>query len=1024
MAEESTEYPHFLDDVLKEQGYHLFIRALSLLNTACKDIDDKLWQQILTKKEARNYAIYHFTKPTGIGWNYLISYTYAHREYIPWSPIVIMLITDALHAWTRHTHEGETSRSAGLMALYLYQLAEDTEYHYRLGDEKIDRIVDAILNSSKEILPELTAILETVIAKEAIGHRELYSDLCEHLLSNTLNCGTMCVASPELVFQLAKSFWLEHEVPKEYQFHSPNISADFGLRNHMEHEYYPESAFQTPTFALLQAAPVKAIDFIIELFDTVTEAYKNSSLNTKYAECSEMEIVFPNGDRTIQIVSGRLWQMYRGTSVAPNLLESVLMALERWLYFWIPEVPDDLANRVCIRLLSKSHSAAITAVVTSMVTAYPDKLFPITCILLHTKEIFLLDIARQTKERDSDFLKGLNPSNKLYDDERIRSNALPFRKKRLEDIILDYQLGDSTLTEGDHQKRIQRLYKAIDEAFGQLEHLEESYQFALYRMDLRKMRLVREQTEKETRMALVSDLPENLVQVRQMSQESAKNDDRYIQLFLWSQSRFKNESEQYQKYARYEANPQSALTEALSLLSEPCSFQIDNSIIIYISAVLLIDFEDQLDGDSVQICIDIIVNCLRTVIEEQRTRSIGGGTEAAIAALPALITHCTKITLPDSPAILLLLLMCDWGKQRDWAVKAFREKVWRIDTALAQNMLIAFVLLKPGYDQEVSKHDGISPFKFLETNDSLLKPIFEQQESEMPTDFSKLSETALQTLNLLLPTNTSLARIVLSATGKLFWPKFFADRRRSRSEHDFRDMDQERAYLNWLAEYLLCVTEQEQSDIVRELTPYLAVSDMMNDLLTCIIMREDHLKKPQAFWPLWNQLFQIVEGFCAKKKDTLLRIRERDFDRYYGGELDKILTTYLLAFPWWKDNAHSWHTLREEDASFFTKVATKLGYHPGTLYSVARVLNIIGYSYLDQGIKWLAIIIRGNPHLKDRSLEINTEYYIEEYVQRFIASKRTDIKCSPELRRDTLDVLSFLVNRGSTCGFMLSESIC
>lgn len=182
--------------------------------------------------------------------------------------------------------------------------------------------------------------------------------------------------------------------------------------------------------------------------------------------------------------------------------------------------------------------------------------------------------------------------------------------------------------------------------------------------------------------------------------------------------------------------------------------------------------------------------------------------------------------------------------------------------------------------------------------------------------------------------------------------------------------------------------------------------------------------KPQSFWHLWKGLFETVERLCIKEKDRLLRVRDRDIDQYYGGELDEILTTYLLAFPWWRDCTHSWHTLRREDAGFFAKVAVRLGYHPGTLYSIARVLNTIGYDYLDQGIKWLAGVVRDNPHLWNSSLEVNTDYYIEEYAQRFITTKRTCIKHSPELRRDVLDVLSFLVDRGSTCGFMLRENIC
>jgi len=436
MSEKNSEYLSCLDNILKENEFRLLVRALTLINTACKVVDDELWQLILTKGEAKSQNVYHFTKPSGLGWDYLIPYVYNNRKQILWSPIVIVLSVDVLYAWTMHSKHGNTTRYAGLLALYLYTLAKGSEYRYRLGDMKISQIVDVILNSAFEILPELTGIFETVVEKKTNGNSELYSDLCEQALSSIFNCGAMCVAAPDLVFKLAKHFWLNHEPKENYGFHTPNISADFDLNNHLDHEYYPESAFKTPTFTLLKTVPVKTIDFIIELFNTVSEAYENSSLNKNYSECFKIDVISPNGERIKQVASNRLWQIHRGTSVAPDLLKSILMALERWLYFWIPETTKEKACDVCIRLLSKSRSSAITAVVTSIVTAYPDKLFSIACILLHTRKIFLLDIDRLINESHSNFLKGGIPSNKLYDDERIESNARSFRKKRLEDISL------------------------------------------------------------------------------------------------------------------------------------------------------------------------------------------------------------------------------------------------------------------------------------------------------------------------------------------------------------------------------------------------------------------------------------------------------------------------------------------------------------------------------------------------------------------------------------------------------------
>ena len=102
----------------------------------------------------------------------------------------------------------------------------------------------------------------------------------------------------------------------------------------------------------------------------------------------------------------------------------------------------------------------------------------------------------------------------------------------------------------------------------------------------------------------------------------------------------------------------------------------------------------------------------------------------------------------------------------------------------------------------------------------------------------------------------------------------------------------------------------------------------------------------------------------------------------------------------------------------------KLGYHPAVIYSIAYVLNTIGYCYTDFGIKWLADLIINNDHLKNCNLPVNTQYYIEEYTQHFCSKNRNKLKSDAEIKNALIAVLSFLVDRGSTCGYMLREHYC
>jgi hypothetical protein len=394
LSADNSEYTVHLDRALKEDGFKLYTRALGLLNTSCRIIDDTLLKQFLSVKEIRTNNVLRFTKPSGFGWKYLIAFSYKQRDSIPWSLQIGDRVTEVLYAWARNENTGETTRYAGLLALYLYKQSRCSEYLYRHNNEILLKIIDSVLCSAEEILPELASIFEEVINNKSLGHREPYSDLCNRLLSSAFNCGRMCVAAPDLVIRLAKCFWLEDTTKRERYYNLPRDNSDFGICEHMENDYFPASAFQTPIFYLLQAEPIKTIDFIIELIDTTTQIYKNSSLNNKYRECVEIEISFQNGDRIKQIASQRLWLIHRGTSVAPYLLQSVLMALEHWLYNWIGQASNEMACQVCMRILSKSHSVAMTAVIAGMVVAYPEKLFAVACVLISAKEIFHLDIIR------------------------------------------------------------------------------------------------------------------------------------------------------------------------------------------------------------------------------------------------------------------------------------------------------------------------------------------------------------------------------------------------------------------------------------------------------------------------------------------------------------------------------------------------------------------------------------------------------------------------------------------------------
>ncbi len=143
--------------------------------------------------------------------------------------------------------------------------------------------------------------------------------------------------------------------------------------------------------SLLRHFPKETLDFIVAFTNKTVACYAKSDLD---GQIEEVNVVIDNIQVTKQYISTRLWCMYRGTQVAPDLLESIHMALEKWLLDYAKSASQDNLEMVCKYLIRNSRSASITAVVVSVVLANPQKLFNIAAILFQTKEFFLYDTSR------------------------------------------------------------------------------------------------------------------------------------------------------------------------------------------------------------------------------------------------------------------------------------------------------------------------------------------------------------------------------------------------------------------------------------------------------------------------------------------------------------------------------------------------------------------------------------------------------------------------------------------------------
>jgi len=172
---------------------------------------------------------------------------------------------------------------------------------------------------------------------------------------------------------------------------------------------------------------------------------------------------------------------------------------------------------------------------------------------------------------------------------------------------------------------------------------------------------------------------------------------------------------------------------------------------------------------------------------------------------------------------------------------------------------------------------------------------------------------------------------------------------------------------------------------------------------------EDKLDKYEEFWIVWNAFYERIVEICKRES------------RYHYTK--EILHNYLLAWPYWKEDAKEWHTLKEREKSFYKKVVEDIGYHPSVLYSISKILCEIGSNYIDDGIFWIGDILQKNNQLISEELETDTIYYIENVIRRYILTNRQTIKKSLQIKNQVIVILNFLVEKGSVTGYLLREDI-
>lgn len=1025
-------------DKLLSDDCSLLKKVCLLIRIGCKEVNTDIFENIGLKNMNILSMEYVLTRPRGDGWKALILFIWDNKD--KFLKDAINFVLPVLNDWNSNHRSGETTRLSSLLALEYYETIVKNDTYYARDDDFTKNLFHTIIFGAEEIKQELSSIIDLVVSNGWRNHNDPYHSLCGYILSK-MECATVAQVIPEKVIDLARLYWTHVPPEDEYYYPGTDIDHYFGIE-HISQDYFPASAYQTPIYGLLGANLYKTLDFIIEFSNYAAEEYINSSLaENEY----EMVRVWISEDKQVeQYMSNRLWCVYRGTQVNSDILESINMALEKFLIERGKNTPNETLEKILLNILSRSNSAVLTAIVVSVVAALPDKTFNVAKVLFKTKELFLYDTSRyvldRTHKSQLTSLKdnfGINRNNELHEDERIKACDDRHRKFSLEHIMLQYQLfRQEEINEQDSIERSEEIWRILDAHYEQLpgaeneSHDDKTWRLYLARMDRRKMSLEAKETEEGFYIDFNPEIDDELRQYSEVALEELNEPYKNTRLMLWASDRLYGR-EGYEKYEEYEQDPLLALKEVKTVWSELTSGKESASTLFNRSlpsdtcTVLLRDFIDKLDNDALQFCRDIIFSYASLFTKEGYRYQTIDGVLPAISILPVLHKKFAD-DRADIKALMILALMrsdpigmMGGARFNSVPINALRV-IWAEDYDSALAIYIGYLVLAKKHEtlfEEFRKSEykngnynlDLGSFwqSFFDKTSDILEKIADGSITDhIIDDLDSYEIGILSTAFQLVPLPSNCAKEIpyTKSLIEIIASKILSDDREHRidylTKHNF---------LEWYTKYVL---HSEISEIPGHLTPFtteFSISEGTVDLIKEFVSSEDRSGRSDNFWKVWN-LF----------KDNIISSAIDKPSYHYS---NKVIEAYMLASTQWKDNAASWRALTSDRQVFFENLTEKIGGNEAYLYSLSKLLCGIGSSYLNSGVFWLSKAIRNNNISLSKDYRDNTIWYLEKVTRKYVFLNRDKARRNTKVNTALLCIFDYLIDNGSVVGYLLREDI-
>jgi len=860
-------------------------------------------------------------------------------------------------------------------------------------------------------------------------------------------------AMPEVLVSIATEYLLcsEDELRQDWGGSSDlELETLFGIKYGRSRDFFPASAYRGPLLPLLRYHPRRGLDFIIGVFNHSAEWYAHPRVRSEYVEPPvEMELTFSDGTSRTQWCNDRLWNLYRGTSVGPCALQSLLMALERWLLEFAEARPREL-DGVLLQILRQSNSAALAAVVASVATAFPHSAGEALLVLLRSAWCILLDWHRLMHESQALSrlpLPRLDSRNKVYEEERKEADASPHRSQNLETTIANLQLGSLA-------PRVREILDQHRAAMPQIEEQEEAdrlWRLAIHRMDLRQYTVAEEKAEatatekgavpeptgpQQIRLDLKPPDPDVKEMVDHSTVQFQAMNAR-LGLMMWGMKVFRGEES-----ARYDpAKWREPLVEARTAATGGSDdYEPGHGGPGYIAAVCVRDHWEEMADDERDWCVNRVCSeVVRTANHWNQTARVQRYEMAAdrpcAKVVPLLLGKLLPGTEQDRVRQALVAALTHAIDEVRWyAAWGIGKDLWAIDRELTLRCVNALAmearLVQESVEEERSRifrekefheyHGGGWVGRVEATAAHNVRRRF-FEENGIPGDALQTfdpdqwfgAEANGRILAILAHAPNDCAAIdAFRRLGHTLVAWWDADEERRR-DHDHerrpeRRHQTESAQMDLLQNFVLRTTSGDAATVIRPLVD--AVDrhpDKVHWFLLGIIGIEDRQPNTEQFWFLWN-LF-------AEKVRRATWLAGIDEEHASGREM---MSAIFLGTRW-KEEVRHWRSV-EVHAEYVHALFEELPASSTVLDNYVRLLHHVGEQSLPNAfVPIMNRLQQGNPGQMLR--KGNTVYLLELLLQRFVYGRPLELKRQNDLRDAVLGLLDMLVENGSSAAFRMRD---